>query len=456
MPNTYTLLETVTVGAAGASSVTFNSIPQTGYTDLIIKISARSTGGGAFTNMVIAFNGSSANYTLRWLGDANGGAVSYTQAAFGSNHLFYIPASGATANTFGNGEITIPNYTSSNFKSLSADGANENNASTIYQGLSAGLWSQTAAITSLTLSGGGFAQHSSFSLYGVSALGVTPTIAPKAAGGSIIQTDGTYWYHAFLSSGTFTPATAISCDVLVVAGGGSGGAGWWNGGGGGGAGGIFYATSQTVSTAQTVTVGGGGAAANGSGGTSPSGSNGSDSQFGSLTLAKGGGYGGGAGTGVVGSGGSGGGAGGNSSSASGGATIQTGTGGTGYGNAGGGNDAYAAYGGGGGAGAAGANATGGVSGLAGAGRNTWSSWLSPTGLGVSGYIAGGGAAAGSGQAGGLGGGGTGGNWNTSGPAGAGVANTGSGGGGAGSQTAGFNISGAGGSGLVIVRYPVAF
>jgi len=31
---THTLLERITVGSAGAASVTFNSIPQTGYTDL--------------------------------------------------------------------------------------------------------------------------------------------------------------------------------------------------------------------------------------------------------------------------------------------------------------------------------------------------------------------------------------------------------------------------------------
>jgi hypothetical protein len=35
------LLEKITVGAAGASSVTFSGIPQTGYTDLVVKASAR-------------------------------------------------------------------------------------------------------------------------------------------------------------------------------------------------------------------------------------------------------------------------------------------------------------------------------------------------------------------------------------------------------------------------------
>ncbi len=158
MADTFKKIASVTVGAGGAASMAFTSIPAI-YTDLVIKISARSTTGGAFTNLLIAFNGSSADYTLRWLGDAGGSVVSYTQAAFGSNHLFYIPASTATANTFGNGEVYIPNYTSANFKSVSADGANENNTSTIYQGMSAGLWSQTAAITSLTFTGSTFASR---------------------------------------------------------------------------------------------------------------------------------------------------------------------------------------------------------------------------------------------------------------------------------------------------------
>jgi hypothetical protein len=164
---TYTKIASNTVGAGGVASVTFSSIPQT-YTDLVLKVSARSTAGGAFNNCTIAFNGSSANFTSIWLGIAGTSAVSYTQAAFGVNHLFYIPASGATANTFGNGEIMFPNYRSSNFKSFSADGANEDNNASIYEGLTAGLWSQTAAITSLTVAGNNFAQYSTFTLYGIS------------------------------------------------------------------------------------------------------------------------------------------------------------------------------------------------------------------------------------------------------------------------------------------------
>jgi hypothetical protein len=73
------------------------------------------------------------------------------------------------------------------------------------------------------INAGSFVQNSTFYLYGVAKLGTTPAIVPYATGGDTIMTDGTYWYHTFVSSGTFTPQKAMSCDVLVVAGGGGGG-----------------------------------------------------------------------------------------------------------------------------------------------------------------------------------------------------------------------------------------
>ena len=76
----------------------------------------------------------------------------------------------ATANTFGNSEIYIPNYTGSNYKSISADSVSENNASAAYANLFAGLWSNTAAINQITLIPGAsanFAQYSTATLYGI-------------------------------------------------------------------------------------------------------------------------------------------------------------------------------------------------------------------------------------------------------------------------------------------------
>jgi len=76
-----------------------------------------------------------------------------------------------------------------------------------------------------------------------------------SATGGTISTFGAYKPHVFTSSGTFTAEASGSVDVLVVAGGGAGNAA------GGGAGGLVYTANQAV-TAQdyTITVGGGGAA----------------------------------------------------------------------------------------------------------------------------------------------------------------------------------------------------
>lgn len=481
MTANYVLLEKITVGAAGASSVTFSGIPQTGYTDLVVKVSGRSsrTGTSSGDSFSIAFNGvggtSYSDLALRGSGSA---ATSYSDISQPAADLGRVPAAGQTASTFGNGEVYIPNYTGSTNKSISVDTVSENNAIEAYQTLSAGLFSNTAAITSINIAAsnlGSWAQYSTFYLYGVAKLGTTPAIAPYATGGDTIMTDGTYWYHAFVSSGTFTPSKALSCDVLVVAGGASGGCAAPSGvaGAGGGAGGLVYSTSQSFAnaTAHTVTIGAGGAGRTYNAAAHQRGLNGSDSNVTggtlSLTAAVGGGAGGvypndASRTAL--SGGSGGGGGADSG------TGYTGAAGTsGQGNAGGngwnggGTAANGNAGGGGGAGAVGSNGTLTTAGAGGAGTNTYSTWLSTTGLGVSSYIAGGGGGGStttntSFGAGGSGGGGAGGYSTASALSNgsAGTANTGSGGGGtAATGSVGGGNSGSGGSGIVIVRYTVA-
>jgi hypothetical protein len=173
MPNTYTKIASNTVGSGGVASVIFSSIPAT-YTDLLIKVSARGTYAGAITDFGIAFNGgnriSDTEFSLITLYTNGTNPISYTRVAFGYNHLFYIPASTATASTFSNGEVYITNYTSSSYnKSLSADGVNENAAATNYNALTSALRTNTAAITSITLSAyENLAEHSTFTLYGIS------------------------------------------------------------------------------------------------------------------------------------------------------------------------------------------------------------------------------------------------------------------------------------------------
>jgi hypothetical protein len=446
MPNNYVLLDRIELNDT-AASVTFDNIPQSGYTDLKLVISARLTAAVDFASLSIAFNGSTASFTSRLLQGDGSSAVSATLTNFAGG----VNGTSTTANTFDNVEIYIPNYRSSNNKSFSIDSVVENNATAGRDTLVAGLWSNTAAITQVafTSASGSFAANSTFSLYGLAQVGTTPAIAPKADGGNVIGTDGTYWYHAFLSNGTFTPQVGLTADVLTIAGGGAGGRG------GGGAGGLVYSAAQSLTTAsQTVTVGAGGAqrTTDGSGLSNP----GNNSQFGSLTTAIGGGA--AAGYSVNGgNGGSGGGAGwGNGQFSGGTATSGQGNNG-GQGNTGVGG----AAGGGGGAGAAGGNSTSTtVLGAGGVGTTAYSSWGLATGTGqnVTGtvYYAGGGSGSGDSarpeQAGGLGGGGASRSQSGTTPV-AGLANTGGGGGGGSGTTT--IAGGAGGSGIVIIRYLVA-
>jgi hypothetical protein len=291
---------------------------------------------------------------------------------------------------------------------------------------------------------------------------------PYAAGGTItdVTIDGdTYRIHAFTTVGTSTlvmPETR-ECDVLLVAGGGGGGGVTSSGAsGGGGAGGLVFNSFSALQGQQyTITVGDGGTAG---GDALENGGNGGNTTGFGLT-AKGGGGGGGSSDGNVwlagSAGGSGGGGGGGDTAIAdggngpGGASTQPGTNSgvtTDAGFAGGAsasNDGDCG-GGGGGAGEVGDTFQGKTVGngynIQGGDGLDMSSYFTPA-FGDSGWFAGGGGAFARNdnisRAGGLGGGGAGGS--------SGTANTGGGGGG---RDAGV-LAGAGGSGIVLIRYRIS-
>ena len=169
---TYRLISSVTIGAGGAANIEFTSIPQT-FTDLCLVYSTRSVYNNSYvtwTGFTVKANGNSANYSGKML-EGNGSSA-YSQNNNVSTYWEYgaSPDSGTTANTFSNGTIYIPNYASSTtYKSYSMDTVTENNATQAAQTIYAGLWSNTAAITQLTLTGaeGNFAQYSTAYLYGI-------------------------------------------------------------------------------------------------------------------------------------------------------------------------------------------------------------------------------------------------------------------------------------------------
>jgi len=164
MPAARYFIASVTVGSGGASTIDFSSIPQT-YTHLAIKYSVRFNNASPYANTVLRLNGSTTSYTMTRLYGDGASASAYT------NTDIFDVANGdtSTANSFNNGEFYIPNYAGSNYKSTSGDAVMETNATTAQQLLTAGLWSSTAAITSLSLSwsGGNFKQYSTATLYGI-------------------------------------------------------------------------------------------------------------------------------------------------------------------------------------------------------------------------------------------------------------------------------------------------
>jgi len=164
-------LQTVTVGSGGASSITFSSIPQT-YTHLQIRGIARSTyNTGGSTSLIIQPNGNStiSNYSVHLM-DGNGSSLS-VYGASGDYPQSSISNATTTSGIFGAAIIDILDYTNTNkYKTIRALGGNDNNGSGTIRFSSGALYSDTNAITSITLLSGASAsltQYSTFALYGV-------------------------------------------------------------------------------------------------------------------------------------------------------------------------------------------------------------------------------------------------------------------------------------------------
>lgn len=171
MAFTYSKLAEVTVGSGGSPSIGFTNIPQN-YNDLVIKVSLRTDNNSSnYLSAFITFNGSTSGYSQRMVYGTGSSALSASGSGTYIDWAAYGTATPATANTFGNGEIYIPNYTGSTNKSISSDSVSENNATNSIAALTAGLWSNTTAISRITLAGnsGNLAQYSTATLYGVKA-----------------------------------------------------------------------------------------------------------------------------------------------------------------------------------------------------------------------------------------------------------------------------------------------
>jgi len=168
MANTYALISSTTVGSGGAANITFSSIPNT-YTDLVLKLSARTNASGTdWINCSISINGSTSNFNQVFL---YGDGTSLTPASRTDNlNVAFANGATSTANTFSNEEFYFTRYASSNLKRFGVDKIAEKNAASAYQHLNSVLWSNSAAITSIAITpqSGSYVENTTAYLYGIS------------------------------------------------------------------------------------------------------------------------------------------------------------------------------------------------------------------------------------------------------------------------------------------------
>ena len=171
MATTMTLITSYEVTTSGQTIIDLTSIPGT-YNNLSIKFSSRQTTAGGEDTPFIRFNNDSAsNYNFVF-------GASYSPGTFQSGTTttsFWIgtvPGAGDTANSFGNLEVFIPNYSSSTFKkTLHSESVVGGTAANQYRRVFGGYWNSTAAINRIQLgilSGGyQFAIGTTVYVYGI-------------------------------------------------------------------------------------------------------------------------------------------------------------------------------------------------------------------------------------------------------------------------------------------------
>jgi hypothetical protein len=161
-------IATVTVGAGGTGSITFDNIPGT-FAHLQIRGIARATATGWVT---ATFNDdvTASIYRDHYLYGNGTSAIAGTNGA--NNLMYFGPYLGATtSNVFGVNVTDILDYANTNKNKTVRTmwGYENNNVGGDQVWFQSQLWMKTNAITKITLSLSNFAQYSHFALYGIKA-----------------------------------------------------------------------------------------------------------------------------------------------------------------------------------------------------------------------------------------------------------------------------------------------
>jgi len=166
---TFESIQTITVGATSAASVTFSSIPAT-YTHLQIRSIARIDQSNTDDNVYMRFNADTgANYAGHYLFGNGSSVVAAAAASQNQGVACRITGANSGASIFGVGICDVLDYTNTNkYKTARVlTGHDQNGSGLVF--LMSTLWQNTSAVTSITLFAlvGNMTQYSQFALYGI-------------------------------------------------------------------------------------------------------------------------------------------------------------------------------------------------------------------------------------------------------------------------------------------------
>jgi hypothetical protein len=165
-------LQSIVIGSAGASSITFRNIPQT-YTHLQIRGIARSNRNAANDSVFMQYNADTGlNYSVHTL-NGTGAAMSLYGSPANTESNFtvgQISSLQSNAGVFGGFVIDILDYANTNkYKTQRSFGGFDNNGSGVIA-FSSGSWRSFSAITSIVINAhptNTYQQYSTFALYGI-------------------------------------------------------------------------------------------------------------------------------------------------------------------------------------------------------------------------------------------------------------------------------------------------
>jgi hypothetical protein len=169
--SSYESIATVTVGSGGQATVEFTSIPAT-YKHLQIRAIVRSStaGNDAWVNYALNGDTTASNYGNHYLfGTGTSAIAGYNSGSDGNLVGRAMGSASGADNVFAPNILDILDYANTNkYKVVRNLIGQDNNGSRNLIGLMSNLWSNTAAINSITFTtANNFTQYTSFALYGI-------------------------------------------------------------------------------------------------------------------------------------------------------------------------------------------------------------------------------------------------------------------------------------------------